>query len=312
VKQPPKIDWDLINKARVAVASPRALSVLSMRDMRALAHFSSIAIELLSDIERACIIAEEQGVSINSRGLSDWLSIHTPQLMIPEQEKKMQLEDFDRTEVEAPVTTVNGNRYMANARGELVPLESVKPVDMLMDELVRKMLAFAIDLNAQIARFKGHCFTDIGAFEALLKQEYNVERLGGARGNVSFTTFDGLMKVQVARADVISFGPQLQAAKALVDECLTDWSQGAGAELRAVVTRAFQVDKQGCINKAEIFMLLRTDIADARWNRAMDAVRDSIQVEGSKTYIRFYRRATPTEAWDHVTIDLANAKGERA
>jgi len=52
-------------------------------------------------------------------------------------------------------------------------------------------------------------------------------------------------------------------------------------------------------------MLLRVGIEDARWQQAMAAIRDSIRVIGSKTYIRFYERPSPDAAWRAVTIDLA-------
>jgi hypothetical protein len=39
----------------------------------------------------------------------------------------------------------------------------------------------------------------------------------------------------------------------------------------------------------------------------MDAIRDSIRVIGSRTYVRFYQRPAPDAAWSAVTIDLAAA-----
>lgn len=211
-------------------------------------------------------------------------------------------------ETGAGVLYVEGRPYMKDTRGALVPLGVVKPQDALMDEVVRKMIGFAADLSAQIGRFRGHCFDDVGSFQALLAQEYNAT-VGGAKGNITLTTFDGTQKVTVQVADQLEFGPELQAAKALVDACLSDWSQGSSDELRAVVNRAFQVDKEGRINRAEIFMLLRVDIADERWVSAMKAVRDSIRVIGSRTYIRFYRRATADDQWKSISIDLASAGG---
>lgn len=201
---------------------------------------------------------------------------------------------------------VGEKTYMPDAKGALVPLALVKPIDRLKDELVRKMIAFAVDLNAQIGRFRGHCFDDVGSFEALLAQEYQTS-VGGKKGNVTLTSFDGTMKVTIQVADLLEFGPELKAAKKLVDECLTDWSAGTGDELQAIVNRAFSVDKQGQINRSELFMLLRVDIEEERWKRAMEAIRDSIRVIGSKTYIRFHRRETSNDAWSAVTIDLAAA-----
>ncbi|MEX0971498.1 MAG: DUF3164 family protein [Paracoccaceae bacterium] len=207
-------------------------------------------------------------------------------------------------DAEPGVERFNGQRYMRDAKGALVPLELVKPAAKLEDELVRKIMGYAGDLSGQIGRFRGHTMTDLGEFDALLAQEYG-ERRGGAKGNRTYQSHDGCLKIQVQVADYIDFGPQLQIAKAIVDECLNEWSADSGPEIRAIVTRAFNTDKAGQINRSEIFMLLRLDITDARWLRAMDAVRDAMRVTGSKEYVRFYRRKTPTDTWSAVTIDLA-------
>jgi len=206
----------------------------------------------------------------------------------------------------AAVTEVGGKPYMTDAKGNLVPLAMVKPMDKLADETVRKMMTFARDLSEQIARFKGHCFDDVGSLQALIAQEYKAT-LGGPKGNITLTSFDGTLKVTVQVADQIEFGPELQAAKRLVDECLVDWSEGSRDELRAFVNRVFDVEKQGQINRSELFMLLRFEVEDERWQAAMQAIRDSIRIIGSKTYIRFHERDSGDGSWRPITIDLAAA-----
>lgn len=201
---------------------------------------------------------------------------------------------------------VGGKPYLRDAKGNLVPSETVKATDLLMDETVRKVMGFARELSDQIARFKGHTFEDVGALQALFRQEYDAP-LGGQKGNITLTTFDGCQKVQVQVADLIEFGPELQAAKALIDECLVDWSADSGAELRALVNRVFNVEKEGQIDRAALFMLMRVEIADDRWQRAMKAIRESIRVIGSKSYVRFYERDAADEPWRSVSIDLARA-----
>lgn len=199
---------------------------------------------------------------------------------------------------------INGNPYMQDAKGNLVPLELVKPQDKLEDETVRKIAGFARDLSEQIARFRGHTFTDLGEFDALLAQDYDAQK-GGKKGNRTYQTIDGCQKVTVQVADYVDFGPQLQIAKGLVDECLNEWAAESRPEIRAIVTRAFNTDREGQINRSEIFMLLRLDIEDPRWVRAMEAIRAAMRVTGSKTYVRFYERAAPDDAWQAITIDLA-------
>jgi len=193
---------------------------------------------------------------------------------------------------------------LKDARGNLVPVELVRAEDKLEDEVVRKIMGYAVDLSEQIERFRGHTMADLGEFDALLAQEYGSVK-GGRKGNRTYQTFDGLQKVQVQVQDTIDFGPQLQQAKALLDECLNEWSVDARPEIRAVITRAFNTDKEGKINRSEIFMLLRLDIEDERWVEAMRAIRDAMRVICRKEYVRFYRRANLQEVWQAVTIDLA-------
>lgn len=201
---------------------------------------------------------------------------------------------------------IEGRRYMRDAKGALIPIETIKPQHALEDEVVRKVMGFARDLSAQIARFKGHTFEDLNGFQSLLEQNYGA-KAGGAKGNVTFQSFDGLMKVQVQIADQLAFGPELQAAKKLVDACLVEWGAESRPELRALVNRVFAVEKEGQINRAELFSLLRLDIEDARWVSAMEAIRDSIRIIGTKSYVRFYEKAAADAAWRAVTIDLAAA-----
>lgn len=201
-----------------------------------------------------------------------------------------------------------GSTYMRDSGGRLVPLANVGPIDKLMDEQVRKIIGFADALSAQISRFKGHTFDDIGSLQALIEQDYATKKgLGGRKGNMTLTSYDGTLKVQVQVQDRLEFGLELQAAKKLVDECLLHWTEDARDELRALVTRAFDVDKEGNINRSEIFRLLRVSIDDERWVRAMEAVHASIRVIGSKTYMRFYRRPSSDHPWSAITIDLAAA-----
>lgn len=210
------------------------------------------------------------------------------------------------TETDDGIFEISGNQYMRDAKGALLPIETVKPQHKLEDEIVRKIMGFAVPLSEQIARFKGHTFEDLGAFDLLLAQQYNSTR-GGKKGNRTYQTIDGCKKVVVQVADLIDFGSELQTAKELIDDCLSDWTADGRAEIRAIVLRAFNVEKAGQINKAELFMLLSLKIEDARWQDAMQAITDAIRVTGSKTYVRLYVRDNVEAAWEAVTIDLAKA-----
>lgn len=199
---------------------------------------------------------------------------------------------------------VNGSWYLRDAKSSLVPIAAVKPMDLLIDELVRTTLDEARAVSAQLAAFKQRTFERVGELRALLAQEYDAA-IGGKKGNITLPAYGGCAKVQVAVSDQLEFGPELQVAKDLIDECLREWSADSRVEIRALVDRVFAVDKEGQISHAGLFMLLRVGIVEERWVRAMDAIRDSIRIIGSRTYVRFYDRPTPDAAWSAVPLDIA-------
>lgn len=197
--------------------------------------------------------------------------------------------------------------YMKDAKGRLTPKHMIKPQELLEDQTVRKIIEeYARPLSAQLDRFLGHTFEDVATFMDILAEQYNATR-GGKKGNVTLTSYDGCLKVIVQVQDTLTFGPELQIAKVLFDECITAWSADANDNIRALVGHAFQVDKQGQINREALFSLRRLDIKDDSWKRAIQALNDSIRTQGSKQYIRFYERAQPNDAWKAITIDLAKA-----
>lgn len=213
---------------------------------------------------------------------------------------------FEPAEVWDGRTEVDGKAYMGDGKGGLQPVGLIKTQYLLEDELVRKEMGFARGLSAQVSRFKAHVFEDLEAFDAMLAQEYGLKK-GGKKGNRTYSTVDGLMKVEIRVADQIAFGPELHVAKGLIDECLNEWAADSRDEIRAIVTKAFNTDKEGKINRSEIFMLLRLDIQDERWQEAMRAIRDAMRVVGSKSYIRIQERETFDAPWVTITIDLASA-----
>ena len=100
----------------------------------------------------------------------------------------------------AEIFNVGGREFMKNAKGDLVAVANIKPADKLQDETVRKIIGYALDLSAQIDRFRSHTMVDLGSFDALLEQEYGA-KIGGKKGNRTYQTFDGLMQVKVQVAD---------------------------------------------------------------------------------------------------------------
>jgi len=201
------------------------------------------------------------------------------------------------------MTTANNN-YMTNSQGHLVPTELVNDIDIVRNELVCEIVAKALELQAAIKDFKYTAMADVGAFVELSAEKYNC-KIGGSKGNITLTSFDGKYKIQRAVAEHISFDERLQVAKELIDTCITRWSEGSRSEIRALVNHAFQVDSQGKVSTSRVLSLRQLKISDPQWLEAMQAITDSLHVVGSKSYIRIYKRVGMTDRFEPIPLDVA-------
>lgn len=194
--------------------------------------------------------------------------------------------------------------YWQDAKGALIPEAQIKPIDKARDELVKDIFAKAQALHKTMAAFKAQTFADIAAFVELSAEQYDA-KIGGKKGNITLYTFDGKYKIQRAISETLQFDERIQAAKGLIDQCLHEWTAGSRSEIRAIIDRAFDVDKEGNLNTNRILALRRTNIADPRWLKAMDAIAESIQVVGSKSYIRLYERIGDSDQYRPLSLDMA-------
>jgi len=192
---------------------------------------------------------------------------------------------------------------MTNSQGLLVPEELVKDIDKLRDETVRRIADEALKMKEILNKFKEHIRDDIYSFVERSHSEYKV-KWGGKKGNISLSTYDGKFKLLVAMNDNITFDERLQVARELISKCLNKWSDGARKEIKLLVNDAFQVDKQGKISTARVLGLRRLDIQDADWKKAMEAITESIQVTGTKRYLRVYERDDKGE-YQIIPLDVA-------
>lgn len=196
------------------------------------------------------------------------------------------------------------NGYKADPKGRLVPIEMIKPVDLARDEFVAETLVKAMALQSQLQAFKTALMGDIQAFIELSAERYGAD-MGGEKGNVQLTNFDGSTRVVRAIQDSLAFDEGLQAAKVLIDQCIDSWTEDSRPEIRTLINDAFQVDKEGLISTGRVLGLRRLAIEDERWLRAMQALTDSVRVQCSKSYIRIEKRNPDSGRFEAVRLDLA-------
>lgn len=194
--------------------------------------------------------------------------------------------------------------YRQDVQGRLIHESMIKPIDQERDRLVQQLVDQARTLNNQLAGFKAQVFGDVRAFIEMSFEEYGA-KVGGKKGNVTLLSFDGRYKLQIAVQDSISFDERLQAARSLIDECLSEWTEGARPEVVTLVNDAFRTDTKGEIRTASVLALRRLEIADERWQRAMKAISEAVQVTSSKEYVRVYERIEDSDLYRPISLDIA-------
>lgn len=196
--------------------------------------------------------------------------------------------------------------YWEDAKGNLVPVARIADVDKARDKLVKKLCDQAKKHSSLLAEIKAEAFADIEAFLEACAGEYGVKVRGVAgKGNLTLTTYDGKFKVQRAVSDSVTFDERLQIAKALIDERVHSWSKGANKNLQAIVSQAFDTDKEGKVNVGKILALRRLKIDDEEWTKAMALIADAMKVVSSKNYVRFYERNDATGEYLPIQLDMA-------
>ena len=197
--------------------------------------------------------------------------------------------------------------YWRNNRGDLVHEANLRPLDVDMDETVRRIHDYGQSLSAQMWRFREHTMLDILEFAARVIESYG-SRIGGRRGNISLATFDGCLRVVLAQAERISVGPEILAVQALVTECLDEWTAHAPKNLRALVEQAFAAGPDGTLSASRLLTLKRIVIDDERWRSACEAIGDALRPVGRAEHIRLYRRDNPRLKWEPVPLALSSVR----
>ncbi|MEP4123740.1 MAG: DUF3164 family protein, partial [Lentilitoribacter sp.] len=185
-----------------------------------------------------------------------------------------------------------------------VPEASIREQDLLRDQIVMALVPEALSLNRDMAAYKAKALNDISDLIEIAADRYGA-KLGGKKGNVSLLSYDGRYKIQRTYREVVAFTEEIEAAKALIDSCLVRWSEGANANIRTVVSQAFRKNRSGEISTGKVLDLMRMEIDDEEWNRAMNALKDALKSNGTAVYIRVYERIENTDQYKPISLDIA-------
>jgi len=122
--------------------------------------------------------------------------------------------------------------------------------------------------------------------------------------NLSLTSYDGLKQVCIQQNKVMEFDENLQIAKAKIDRCFEQWTDGARVELKAVIDRYFRVGKKGFIDKNNILGLFQLNIDEPMWKEAMELIKASISESTKKEYLLLKIRTDTKTEWQTINLNF--------
>jgi hypothetical protein len=205
--------------------------------------------------------------------------------------------DVDTKPADAP------NDLVLTRNGYWVSRSRLRPDVLLEDQTVALLCAKARAQRDALLAFRDGAFSDVDEFLAVLADKYGAKNRRGT--NTTLESICGLMRVEVSTGHFLTLGPELVAAKSLIDECLTEWTAGGNVNLQAIVNDAFDVGTEGKVRVDRILALRRVAIDDPKWKRAMEAISDAVKVTRSKRYVRFHERANLDAPWQQIALDVA-------
>jgi hypothetical protein len=196
--------------------------------------------------------------------------------------------------------------WKLDRKGRLVLESNIDAYDIEMDAFVTKHIKKALEIQAMLRQFKTEVYEDCCAFQELLAEKYDT-KIGGSKGGVSFTSFDGKNQIRICVQDRLVLGPELKVAEELLKECANEWVKDSRREVKPFIDDAFETDKEGSISVSKVLGFRRKfkNVSDdPRWVSAMEAIGDAIQVVGSKTYLNFKERNWE-DKYINIPLDIA-------
>lgn len=194
--------------------------------------------------------------------------------------------------------------YLKDRKGRLVPESIIDPYDLELDAFVKRHVARAEALRNAMVEFKAETLADCQAWMDLAAEKYG-QKGAGQKGNITFPSFDGECQLSISTDDLIRLGPEIHIAKGLFQQCLVEWSANSNENLIAMVRHdSFDLDKEGNVSVSRVLSLLKIGIQDERWVQMQKAIKDSIIVKETKSYLNFKRKA-PDGSMKQIPLSMA-------
>ena len=189
-----------------------------------------------------------------------------------------------------------------DGRGQVVPGMYVRAYDKARDRAVRRVLAGALKLRAQMESFMADA---VKTMNGLAETKESL----GKRGNYSARSFDAMIEVTIRQQYNVRLDGRVQKARELMLEYATRELERAGKGaflLQQMIDAAFKPDRNGFLPRTEINKLLSYNVEDEQWNEGARLLREALTTEAGKRYLNITRRSSLQDDFKPIRLDIAD------
>jgi hypothetical protein len=195
-------------------------------------------------------------------------------------------------------------KTLTDAQGQQVPIQYVKPYDRARDKAARRILTRFLNASQYLAKVKADTLADIEALQTSTFPE--AAHLGGAKGNLQFMSFDGLIRIRTEAKTLIEFDDRFRRAQELIFSYLDDLTGGTNhKDVATIIKAAFKPTAGGMLSRVKVTGLTRLSITHPKWVEAMDIIRECQFVKAGKSYLYCETKASSNDDFEMIPLDIA-------
>ena len=187
------------------------------------------------------------------------------------------------------MTEVKKGKTYTDHRGNEIPSSFIHKIDRQKHAAAERLMKKAKKLSEQLIKFKAEVIAECDALYQQSLEENRIKPRENAKGGYSIKTIDKAQTIQVSVSERISFDDNIDLAQELIKQYVGEVTADTGNDIKILVNQAFKT-RSGQLDTKRVLELLKLEIKNEKWLRAMELIKKSINVEGSKRYIQFWEK----------------------
>ncbi|CAM3512647.1 DUF3164 family protein [Arcobacter aquimarinus] len=180
--------------------------------------------------------------------------------------------------------------------------------EQLEDELVEKIHAKGLKLQAAILEYKDFVYSECYAFLDNLREEYNIERLKGKTERITLKSFNGTKEFKISVNNLIDYN---QVKVELAKEKFLQYANLKikdieDNDIKTIVLGALE-PKNGKYDDRDIQKLINWGFEHPFWKEGVELLQSARITTGTKSYINLRQKEELKldGMWEGIVLDLA-------